>query len=169
VVGGQGACRLLACGWRVAAHDRLALRFGGCRSTARSYRASVRLQGRRPRPALLQIQATGTRPTCIGPSVRRPFQRPDIRKRSGMTEGPICARSISPIQTRSRDCDSALVDWGFAQNVPRNPASSPRAVTSRDVGHAASGVEAHVHRSICAAASALRQSAPCRSPHIPGR
>jgi hypothetical protein len=59
-----------------------------------------------------------------------------------------------------------FVDREFARHVPRNPASSPRAVTSGDVGHPAS--EAHVHRSICAAASALQQSAPCRSPHIPG-
>jgi hypothetical protein len=46
---------------------------------------------------LLLFQAAGTgRPA----SICRAFSGPNIRSRSGMTEGPICGCSISPIQAR---------------------------------------------------------------------
>ena len=108
-------------------------RGGGRRSTARSCRASVRL---RERTAIRAVagQAAGARPPCIGPST---FQPPDARKRSGMMEGPIYARSISPMP-------------------------SPVATFFTPL----SGVETRVRRSICAAAAAPRQSVPFRSPHI---
>jgi hypothetical protein len=58
----------------------------------------------------------GTRPPYIDPSTFRP----DIRKRSGMTEGPISGYSISPIHAAYHAI-----------------ALSPRAVASSDTAHAA--------------------------------
>jgi hypothetical protein len=43
------------------------------------------------------FQAAGTRRPA---SICRPFSDPNIRSRGGMTEGPICGCSISPIQAR---------------------------------------------------------------------
>jgi len=77
----------------------LALEFGTPfwwrRLTARSCRGS---QAARETIAICTLadSSCGNAPPRIDPST---FSAPDIRKRSGTTEGPICVRSISPILT----------------------------------------------------------------------
>jgi hypothetical protein len=92
MVGGQGL---------LAVSTRAAIFVAGLALRVARHPTSCRWEPvckRRLRSPLLLFQAAGTRRPA---SICRPFSDPNIRSRSGMTEGPICGCSISPIQGRA--------------------------------------------------------------------
>ena len=98
---------------------------------------------------LLLFQAAGTRRPA---SICRPLSDPNIRSRSGMTEGPICGCSISPIQARLGTVlvgfDPSALLSPITQFARANPAPSlarGAMLLRQSIGHALSmSVQSHL-------------------------